>query len=57
VQINVLKGVDGLAPTGTVTPVATVDRATAESTAPRAIVREGIVFNWVPVRSLCIANS
>ena len=56
VQINVMKGVDGLAPPGTVTPVAVADRTTAESTAPRAIVRKGIVFNCVPVRSLFIAD-
>jgi hypothetical protein len=56
VQINVMKGVDGLAPRGTVTPVATADRTMAESTAPRAIVREGIAFNWVPTRNLFIAD-
>jgi Di-haem oxidoreductase, putative peroxidase len=56
VQIHVAKGVDGLAPPGTVTPIAKVDRATAESTDPRAIAREGIVFNWVPTRNLFIAD-
>ena len=35
VQINVLKGVDGLAPPGTVIPVAKIDRGTVESTPTR----------------------
>ncbi|MCX6553289.1 MAG: hypothetical protein NTY02_20170 [Acidobacteria bacterium] len=48
VQINVAKGVDELAPPGTVTPMAIVDRYTAESTQPRMVAREGLVFNWVP---------
>ena len=56
VQINVLKGVDGLAPPGTVTPVAKVDRSTAESTDPHVIAREGIVFNWIPTRNVFIAD-
>ena len=56
VQIHVAKGVDGLAPPGTVTPVAKVDRSTAESTDPRAIAREGMVFNWVPERNLFVAD-
>jgi mono/diheme cytochrome c family protein len=56
VQINVLKGVDGLAPPGTLTPVAKIDRSTAESTDPHVIAREGIVFNWVPGRNVFIAD-
>ena len=55
-QINVLKGVDQLAPPGTVTPVAKVDRAAAESSTPNLIAREGIVFNWVPSRNVFIAD-
>lgn len=42
VQVHVQKGVDGLAPPGTVTPVAQVDRGTAESTDPSVVAREGI---------------
>jgi len=56
VQVNVLKGVDGLAPAGTVSPVAKVDREAAESTEARVIAREGMAFNWVPQRSLFIAD-
>ena len=55
-QVNVLRGADPLAPAGTVTPVAKVDRATAESTAPGVIAREGMAFNWVPTRNLFIAD-
>ena len=56
VQIHVLKGVDGLAPAGTVTPVADVSPAAMESTDPHVISREGILFNWVPTRNLFIAD-
>ena len=55
-QINVLKGVDLLAPAGTVTPLVKVDRSTAESTEPGVIARKGIVFNWVPSFNLFIAD-
>jgi di-heme oxidoreductase (putative peroxidase) len=56
VQVNVLKGVDGLAPPGTVTPLSTVDRTTAESTSPRVVARAGLALNWVPTPSLFIAD-
>ena len=56
VQINVMKGVDGLAPPGTVTPLAQIDRETAESTDRNVFAREGIVFNWVPTRNLFVAD-
>ena len=42
VQVNVLKGVDGLAPAGTVSPITKIDRASAESNDPNTIVREGV---------------
>lgn len=56
VQIHVQKGVDALAPPGTLTPLAQLTRATAESTARRVTARAGIVFNWVPTRNLFIAD-
>src|SRR2546427_8423060 len=37
VQIHVSKGVDGLSPPGTVTPIAKIDRSTAESTDPHVV--------------------
>jgi Di-haem oxidoreductase, putative peroxidase len=48
VQVHVEKGVDGLAPPGTFTPIPGVSPETAESTDPDAVVRVGMVFNWVP---------
>jgi di-heme oxidoreductase (putative peroxidase) len=56
VQVHVQFGVDGLAPPGTVTPVAGVSPAAAESTDPAVTAREGIVFNWAPTQNLLIAD-
>jgi mono/diheme cytochrome c family protein len=56
VQIHVAKGVDELAPPGTVTPLAQIDVTTAESSDRHVVAREGIVFNWVPTRNLFVAD-
>jgi hypothetical protein len=56
VQIHVQFGVDGLAPPGTVTPLAGVSPAAAESTDPEVFSREGIAFNWAPTQNLFIAD-
>lgn len=56
VQIHVQKGVDGMAPAGTVTPDPRVDVETAESTNPWAIARYGIAFNWAPTRIVYVAD-
>jgi hypothetical protein len=56
VQVNVMKGVDALAPARTVTPLALIDRATAESADPHVVAREGMAFNWVPTRNLFVAD-
>jgi hypothetical protein len=48
VQVHVEKGVDGLAPPGTFTPIPGVSPEKAESTDPDVVVRVGMVFNWVP---------
>lgn len=55
-QINVLKGVDLLAPAGTVTPVAKVDRAVAESTEAGVVARKGLVFKRVPSFNFVISD-
>ncbi len=55
-QVHVQKGVDQLAPPGTVTPVTTLNRTTAESTDPKVIAREGVLFNWAPTRNVLIAD-
>lgn len=56
VQVHVQLGVDGLAPAGTVTPLAGVTPAAAESTDPDVFAREGILFNWAPTQNLFIAD-
>ncbi len=56
VQVHVTRGVDPLAPAGTVTPVSNVSTAAAESTRARVVAREGMAFNWVPTRNLYIAD-
>jgi hypothetical protein len=50
VQVNVLKGVDGLAPAGTFAPLTTLTVAATQSTADGAITRVGLAFNWAPTR-------
>jgi Di-haem oxidoreductase, putative peroxidase len=50
VQVDVLKGVDALAPAGTFTALPTLDVATTQSLDHDAVTRVGLVFNWVPTR-------
>jgi hypothetical protein len=50
VQVDVLKGVDGLAPAGTFAPLTDLSVAATQSTAEGAITRVGLAFNWVPTR-------
>jgi len=56
VQIHVAKGVDGLVPPGTVTPLAGVDTAAMESNDPHTFAREGMAFNWAPTRNMFVAD-
>jgi hypothetical protein len=56
VQVHVEKGVDGLAPPGSFTPIPGVSQQAAESSEPRALTRVGIAFNWVPDRVLYVAD-
>ncbi len=56
VQVHVLKGVDGLAPAGTFHPLTNVSVTAAQSTNPDAITRVGVVFNWVPNRTLYVSD-
>ena len=48
VQVHVQKGVDGLAPAGTFTPLPELSVAAANSNDPRRVTRVGLLFNWVP---------
>lgn len=56
VQIHVQKGVDGLVPPGTLTPLTDITPAAAESNDRRKVVRAGMAFNWAPNRVLYVAD-
>jgi hypothetical protein len=56
VQVNVQRGVDGLAPPRTITPLTRIDRSTAESARANVLSRVGLAFNWVPKMSLFVAD-
>ena len=56
VQVHVQKGVDGLAPAGSFTPIKGISTKTAESSDPDAITRVGMVFNWVPNKVIYVAD-
>ncbi|HVZ71936.1 MAG TPA: di-heme oxidoredictase family protein [Polyangia bacterium] len=56
VQVHVLKGVDGLVPAGTFTPLPTLTTAAAESTDPHSATRVGLAFNWVPARTVFVTD-
>jgi hypothetical protein len=53
VQIHVEKGIDGLAPAGTLRSLPDVAPAAAEPSQP---TRTGILFNWVPNKLLFVAD-
>lgn len=55
-QVHVQFGVDGLIPPGTVTPIAGITRERAESTVPAAASRVGMLFNWVPTRTVFVSD-
>lgn len=54
-QIHVAKGVDGLVPAGTLTPMEVSPEA-LESTDPHVVSRTGMAFNWVPNHTLYVAD-
>lgn len=56
VQVHVTKGVDPLAPPGTITAIRNVSRQAAESVQARVVARAGMVVNWVPTMNLFIAD-
>lgn len=57
VQVHVQKGVDGMAPPGSFTPLSGIDRSAAESTDPDAVTRVGMVFNWVPNKVVYVTDA
>jgi CxxC motif-containing protein (DUF1111 family) len=56
VQVDVLKGVDGLAPAGTFHPLTDVTVAATQSMSPDTVTRVGMVFNWVPTRIAYVSD-
>ena len=56
VQVHVLKGVNELAPPGTIKKFKTLTPGLAESVLPWDVTRAGIVFNWVPNRTLYVTD-
>lgn len=56
VQVHVAKGVDGLVPAGTFTPLASVASDGVESNDPSVITRVGMLFNWVPTRIAFVSD-
>lgn len=54
-QVHVEKGVDGLAPGGTIRPLSALSPRDGDSTEQMAI-RAGMVFNWVPDRIIYVAD-
>jgi mono/diheme cytochrome c family protein len=56
VQIQTEKGVDGLVPAGTFTPIAGITPAAVESANPGTVTRVGLVFNWVPRPILYVSD-
>src|SRR5262245_2186988 len=57
VQVHVEKGVDGLAPANSFTPIRGISTQRAESNDPDAITRVGMVFNWLPSKVIYISDS
>lgn len=56
-QVHVQRGVDGLAPNGSFTPIADISREHAESNDPAVVTRVGMLFNWVPTRTVLVSDA
>ncbi|WP_157202696.1 di-heme oxidoredictase family protein [Calidithermus chliarophilus] len=54
-QVHVEKGVDGLAPAGTIRPLTALTPKDGDST-EQVPTRAGMVFNWVPDRIIYVAD-
>jgi len=55
-QVHVQRGVDGLAPPGSFTPIANITRERVESNDPTVVTRVGLLFNWVPTRTVFVTD-
>jgi hypothetical protein len=56
VQVHVQKGVDGLVPAGSFTPIAGITPDAVESANPGTVTRVGMLFNWVPQAILYVTD-
>ncbi|AKU98399.1 putative thiol oxidoreductase [Labilithrix luteola] len=56
VQVHVAKGVDGLVPAGTISPLSQLTPSRANSNDKRVVARAGLAFNWAPNRVLYVAD-
>jgi hypothetical protein len=56
VQVHVQKGVDGLAPAGSFTPIPNISAERAESADRKVVTRVGMLFNWVPTRVAFVSD-
>jgi di-heme oxidoreductase (putative peroxidase) len=55
-QVHVQNGVDDLVPPGSFTAIAGISAASAESASPSVITRVGMLFNWVPSRTVFVSD-
>ena len=55
-QVHVQNGVDDLVPPGSFTAIAGITPARAESANPSVITRVGMLFNWVPTRTIFVSD-
>ncbi|HWB04477.1 MAG TPA: di-heme oxidoredictase family protein [Verrucomicrobiales bacterium] len=56
VQVHVEKGVDGLAPPWSFTPIQGISVASAQSNRANDITRVGMLFNWAPKRKVFVTD-
>ncbi len=55
-QVHVQSGVDDLLPPGSFSGIDGITPARAESANPSAITRVGMLFNWVPTRTIFVSD-
>ncbi len=55
-QVHVQNGVDDLAPVGSFTAIPGITTERAESASPSVVTRVGMIFNWVPTRTVFVSD-
>ncbi len=55
-QVHVALGVDDLVPPGSITPLTGITPENAESNSVSIVTRVGMLFNWVPTRTVFISD-